>query len=66
MTRGECVLPEHRACDKEDCRYWLPISRYECNDCGLKVVCSDYAQVDDSRQLELDLFSEIDSNDVGY
>ncbi len=60
MVRGECVLPEHLTCDKEDCRYWLPMQRHECSDCGLKVVCQDYAQVDDSRQLELDFFSESD------
>lgn len=58
MARGECVLPEHKACDQEDCRYWLPMQRYQCKECGLRVVCEDYAKVDDSRQLELDLFAD--------
>ncbi len=63
MVKGECVLKDGCVCDREECRYWLPMQRYECKECGLKVVCSEFAEPSGARQLELDLFGDMDTND---
>lgn len=55
-----CTNPNRerdKVCDHKECRWYVPWGVPACKDCTLKP-CQTYQRVDDSRQMQLDLFGE--------